>query len=309
MAHNKHVIDYTNKDVSNLLMEGVYDRHDAKEYYLNLAKDWTDPNPAPVVKVHEGVRVLRDDLLVGSKVRGGDCLISSLPESIDTLVYCQPRFGLAGVSILDVAKRHNKKVMLWMPSSKRISPHQAACIERGAEYDFLRIAAMPNLNAHAKKWADERDNAYFIPLGLKHEMVTAGFVKVASQIPEPQDVWTVLSTGVLHRSLQIAWPNATFHGVAVARNMKAGEVGHDRIISHPLAFTQGLKEKDMPPFPCIAEYDAKGWAPAVQFKKDNPDRDVLFWNVGNEVAPQDETIYDNTNSYRDWLKNELNTED
>jgi len=225
------------------------------------------------------------------------------------LVYCQPRFGLAGVSILDVAKRHNKKVMLWMPSSKRISPHQAACIERGAEYDFLRIAAMPNLNAHAKKWADERDNAYFIPLGLKHEMVTAGFVKVASQIPEPQDVWTVLSTGVLHRSLQIAWPNATFHGVAVARNMKAGEVGHDRIISHPLAFTQGLKEKDMPPFPCIAEYDAKGWAPAVQFKKDNPDRDVLFWNVGNEVAPQDETIYDNTNSYRDWLKNELNTED
>lgn len=309
MAHNKHVIDYTNKDVSNLLMEGVYDRHDAKEYYLNLAKDWTDPNPAPVVKVHEGVRVLRDDLLVGSKVRGGDCLISSLPESIDTLVYCQPRFGLAGVSILDVAKRHNKKVMLWMPSSKRISPHQAACIERGAEYDFLRIAAMPNLNAHAKKWADERDNAYFIPLGLKHEMVTAGFVKIASQIPEPQDVWTVLSTGVLHRSLQIAWPNATFHGVAVARNMKAGEVGHDRIISHPLAFTQGLKEKDMPPFPCIAEYDAKGWAPAVQFKKDNPDRDVLFWNVGNEVAPEDETIYDNINSYRDWLKNEQNTED
>lgn len=309
MAHNKHVIDYTNKDVSNLLMEGVYDRHDAKEYYLNLAKDWTDPNPDPVVKVHEGVRVVRDDLLVGSKVRGGDCLVRSLPEHIDTLVYCQPRFGLAGVSILDVAKRHNKKVMLWMPSSKRISPHQAACIERGAEYDFLRIAAMPNLNAHAKKWADERDNAYFIPLGLKHEMVTAGFVKVASQIPEPQDVWTVLSTGVLHRSLQIAWPNATFHGVAVARNMKAGEVGHDRIISHPLAFTQGLKEKDMPPFPCIAEYDAKGWAPAVQFKKDNPDRDVLFWNVGNEVAPQDETIYDNTNSYRDWLKNELNTED
>ena len=299
------MIDNINKDVDNLMMEGVFDRHDAKEYYLNLAKDWTDPNPAPVVKMHDDVRVVRDDLLVGSKVRGGDCLISSLPEHIDTIVYCQPRFGLAGVSILDVAKRHNKKVMLWMPSSKRISPHQAACIERGAEVDFLRIAAMPNLNLHAKKWADERPNAYFVPLGLKHEMVTAGFVKVASQIPEPDDVWTVLSTGVLHRALQIAWPNATFHGVAVARNMKAGEVGHDRIISHPLAFTQGLKSKDMPPFPCIAEYDAKGWAPAVQFKKDNPDRDVLFWNVGNEVAPEDETIYDKINSYRDWKKNEL----
>lgn len=284
-------------------MEGVFDRHDAKEYYLNLAKDWTDPNPVPVVKVHDDVRVLRDDLLVGSKTRGGDCLISSLPEHIDTIVYVQPRFGLAGVSLLDVAKRHNKKVRLFMPSSKRISPHQAACIERGAEVSFHRIAAMPNLNLIAKKWADAHPNCFFVPLGLKHELVTAGFVKVASQIPEPDDVWTVLSTGVLHRSLQIAWPNATFHGVAVARNMKAGEVGHDRIISHPLAFTQGLKEEDMPPFPCIAEYDAKGWAPAVQFKKDNPDRDVLFWNVGNEVAPEDETIYDRIDSYRDWEKN------
>jgi hypothetical protein len=285
------------------MMEGVFDRHDAKEYYLNLAKDWTDPNPVPVVKVHDDVRVLRDDLLVGSKTRGGDCLISSLPEHIDTIVYVQPRFGLAGVSLLDVAKRHNKKVRLFMPSSKRISPHQAACIERGAEVSFHRIAAMPNLNLIAKNWADKHPNCFFVPLGLKHELVTAGFVKVASQIPEPDDVWTVLSTGVLHRSLQIAWPNATFHGVAVARNMKAGEVGHDRIISHPLAFTQGLKEEDMPPFPCIAEYDAKGWAPAVQFKKDNPDRDVLFWNVGNEVAPEDETIYDRIDSYRDWEKN------
>jgi len=304
MPHNNHVIDNSNKDVDSLLMEGVYTRHDAREYYLSLAKNWTDPNPAPVIKIHDGVRVVRDDLLVGSKVRGGDCLISSLPESIDTIVYCQPRFGLAGVSILDVARRHNKKVKLFMPSSKRISPHQAACIEQGAEAEFLRIAAMPNLNIAAKKWADAHDNAYFVPLGLKHEMVTAGFVKVASQIPEPDDVWTVLSTGVLHRALQIAWPNAKFHGVAVARNMKAGEVGHDRIISHPLPFTQGIKESDMPPFPCIAEYDAKGWKPAVEYAAANPTRDVLFWNVGNEPTVKDVTIYDTVDSYRRWAKDE-----
>lgn len=297
MAHDKHIIDNSNKDIDCLLFNGVTNRHEAREYYLNLARDWEDPNPRPVVKIHEGVRVVRDDLLIGSKVRGGDCLISNIKES--TLVYVQPRTGLAGVSLLDVAKRHGKKVKLFMPSSKRISHHQACCIERGADYEFHRIAAMPNLNAIAKKWADERDDAYFIPLGLKHELVTAGFVKTACQIPEPEEVWTVISTGVLHRALQIAWPNAKFHCVAVSRNMKHGEIGHDSIISHSLPFTTPIKE-DFPPFPSVATYDAKAWASIPK----NTGRDILFWNVGQNPTLEDETIYDKINSYRKWKKDE-----
>ena len=297
MAHNNHIIDNSNKDIDSLLFSGVTNRHEAKEYYLNLAGDWEDPNPKPVVKVYEGVRVVRDDLLVGSKDRGGDCLISNIKEN--TLVYVQPRTGLAGVSLLDVAKRHGKKVKLFMPSSKRISHHQACCIEQGAEYEFHRIAAMPNLNAIAKRWADNNDDAYFIPLGLKHELVTAGFVKAASQIEEPEEVWTVISTGVLHRALQIAWPNATFHCVAVSRNMKKGEIGHDRIISHALPFTTAITE-DLPPFPSVETYDAKAWASVPK----NTGRNILFWNVGTNPILKDETIYERIDSYRKWKKDE-----
>ena len=228
-------------------------------------------------------------------MRAGDLLISRIKEN--TLAYVQPRTGLAGVSILDVAKRHGKKVKLFMPSSKRISEHQACCIERGAEYEFHRIAAMPVLNGIAKKWADKHDDAYFIPLGLKHELVTAGFVKVASQIPEPEEVWTVISTGVLHRSLQIAWPNAKFHCVAVARNMKKGEIGHDRIISHPLPFTSHIKE-DLTPFPSVNTYDAKAW----KYIPKNTSKDILFWNVGTEPKLEDESIYDRIDSFRKWKK-------
>ena len=295
MAHNNHIIDHSNKDVDQLLFNGVTNRDEAREYYLNLAGDWEDPNPPPVIELHEGVRVVRDDLLVGSKVRAGDLLVSRIKEN--TLVYVQPRTGLAGVSILDVAKRHGKKVKLFMPSSKRISEHQACCIERGAEYEFHRIAAMPVLNGIAKKWADKHDDAYFIPLGLKHELVTAGFVKVASQIPEPEEVWTVISTGVLHRSLQIAWPNAKFHCVAVARNMKKGEIGHDRIISHPLPFTSHIKE-DLTPFPSVNTYDAKAW----KYIPKNTSKDILFWNVGTEPKLEDESIYDRIDSFRNWKK-------
>jgi len=301
MAHDKHIIDHSNMDVDSLLFEGVSSRHDAKEYYLQLAAGWNDPNPAPVVEEYDGIRVVRDDLITGTKVRGGDCLISSLNQS--TLVYVQPRTGLAGVSLLHVAAQHNKQVKLFMPSSKRISHHQACCIERGAQYEFHRVAAMPNLNSIAKKWAEENDDAYFIPLGLKHERVTAGLVKVASQIPEPEEVWTVISTGVLHRALQIAWPNATFHAVAVARNMKSGEIGHGNIMSAPEPFTKPIKE-GLPPFPTIDTYDGKAW----RYIPKNSGRDILFWNVGTEPVLNDETIYDRVDSYRKWKKDESTTD-
>jgi len=292
MPHNKHVEDGFNIDI------GMMQPEEAKEYYLDLAQFWTDPNPAPRIVEHEGIRVVRDDDLVGSKVRGGDCLISSLPRHIDTIVYVQPRTGLAGVSILDVAKRHNKSVRLFMPSSKKISHHQACCIEQGAEVSFHRIAAMPNLNKIAKEWADQRENAFFVPLGLKHRMVTAGIVKVASQIKEPEQVWVATSTGVLTRGLQIAWPNAEFVSVAVSRNMKAGELGRAKVISEPRAFTAHESKENLPPFPNIDTYDGKVW----KYIPKNSDKDILFWNVGKEPVLQDETLYETTDSYRKWDK-------
>ena len=292
MSHDNHVIDGINKDIHPLY-------GDPKEYYLELAKDWEDPYGEPVITEHDNIRVVRDDYITGSKVRGGDCLISSLSDDIRTIVYVQPRTGLAGVSILDVAKRHDRNVKLFMPSSKRISHHQACCIERGAQAEFHRIAAMPNLNLIAKKWASENKDAYFVPLGLKHEMVTAGIVKTASKIRPPDEVYTATSTGVLTRALQIAWPNTKFISVCVSRNMKAGELGIAEAISEPLAFTASEKAENLPPFPTIDTYDGKVW----KYIPKNTDKDILFWNVGKEPILQNLNLPEQINSYREWPKN------
>lgn len=292
MSHDNHVIDGINKDIHPLY-------GDPKEYYLELAKNWEDPYGEPVITEHDNIRVVRDDYITGSKVRGGDCLISSLADDIRTIVYVQPRTGLAGVSILDVAKRHDRNVKLFMPSSKRISDHQACCIERGAQAEFHRIAAMPNLNLIAKKWASENKDAYFVPLGLKHEMVTAGIVKTASKIRPPDEVYTATSTGVLTRALQIAWPNTKFISICVSRNMKAGELGIAEAVSEPLAFTASEKKENLPPFPTIDTYDGKVW----KYIPKNTDKDILFWNVGKEPILQNLNLPNEVNSYREWPKN------
>jgi hypothetical protein len=288
MSHNKHVIDGINKDV------GIFGYKDAKDYYLSLAEGWIPYNPDPIVIDHDGVRVVRDDLVVGTKTRAADLLASKINN--DTMVYSQPRVGLAGVSLLDVAKHHNKKVVLFMPASKRISLHQACCIERGAIPIFERIAAMPILNIKAKEWADKH-NAFFIPLGLKHELATAAIVHTASKISEPEEVYVAISTGVLSRALQIAWPNAKFTCVAVARNLKAGELGRASVISEPLEFMQ--EEPIQPPFPTVKTYDAKVW----KYIPKNSGRNILMWNVGAEPQLTNLSIYDTVKSYKDWDKN------
>lgn len=258
----------------------------SKEDYLQMVENFKSSFPDPIIEKHENRIVVREDLLeVGSKARAGEYLIASC--EYDTIVYVQPRFGFAGISLTKLCKQYGKKLVLFMPSSREISDHQAYCIENGCEYHFYRIAAMPNLNKIAKKWAED-NNAFFIPLGLKHKYVTAMIIKTAIKIPEPKSFWTAFSTGVLNRALQIAWPNSIANGLAVARNIHHGEKGRANVISHYRKFSQD--SLIMPPFPSAKNYDAKVW----EYTRPGD----LFWNVASEIKT---TLNKKTiDSIRNW---------
>ena len=258
----------------------------SKQEYLDMVGDFVGSFPDPVIENIEGRIVVREDLLsVGTKARAGELLVAT--SKSDTIVYVQPRFGFAGISLTELCKKYNKRLVLFMPSSKEISDHQAFCIENGCEYHFHRIAAMPNLNIIAKRWADE-NNAFFIPLGLRHGLVTAMIVKTATQIKEPESFWTAFSTGVLNRALQIAWPNSIANGVAVSRNVHDGEKGRANIVSHYKDFSQN--SLILPPFPSAKNYDAKVW----EYTKPGD----LFWNVAGEIKHS--LNKQSIKSYRPW---------
>jgi hypothetical protein len=258
----------------------------SKQQYIDIVGDFTSSFDKPVIESIEDRIVVREDVLsVGTKARAGELLIATAES--DTIVYVQPRFGFAGISLTELCKKYNKRLVLFMPSSKEISDHQAFCIENGCEYHFHRIAAMPNLNLIAKRWADE-NNGMFIPLGLKHKLVTAMIVKTASEIDEPKSFWTAFSTGVLNRALQIAWPNSVANGVAVSRNIHDGEKGRANIISHYRNFSQN--SLILPPFPSARNYDAKVW----EYTKPGD----LFWNVAGEIKHS--LNKQSIKSYRSW---------
>jgi hypothetical protein len=298
MSHDTHRIDGVNRDL------GVMSPQEAQKYYLEewIPKNFASDYPDPMVIEHNGVQVVRDDLITGTKCRGGEVLLNHVKT--DTLVYVQPRVGLAGVSILACAEKFQKNVVLFMPASQKISYHQACTIERGATPIFRRIAAMPNLNKWAAEWATE-NGAEFIPLGLRHPAVTAGLIRSALTITPPDTAFVATSTGVLTRALQIAWPNTRFVSVCVARNMKEGELGRAVPFSSPYVFQKPVLESEMPPFPTVMTYDAKAWKPALEYKKLHPKERVLMWNVGKDPVLNDHSLFDVVDSQRDWNSDAL----
>jgi len=263
------------------------------EYYLDLTKDYKHDFTFTVKDI-EGFKVIDDgEFLYGTKAKMADFFISQIKE--DALVYCAPRTGYAPFSLCYLAKKYNKKLYLIMPASKEASEHQRTAIEYGGIPIFLRIPAMPTANIWAKQFA-EKIGAKFLPFGLKHEMVVAGGVRVFYDNFKDTDIktmWSVMSTGVLSRSLQIALPNTEFHAVAVARNIQDGELGRAKFYTHSKPF---LKEaKIIPPFDCIRTYDAKGW----ELLKEHGKPGDWFWNVAANM-PKPNIKTEDLDSDRPW---------
>ena len=281
-----------------------YLKEKTRDYYLELADGWNDTAPKPAIKEFHGYTLWDDsETGVGTKGRWGDLLFSKIET--DEVVYVQPRVGWAGISLAALAKKYDKKLTLFMPASKHVSAHQMVCIERGAKPVFRRIAAMPVLNKYAKDYA-EQNGGTFVPFGLDHELVVAAGVKSTLQQwgdrPEPKDFVSVVSTGVLSRTLQIAFPNANFHGVAVARNMHKGEIGRANVVSYHKAFLQHADKAEEygKLINSAPNYDMKGIEYLLDEKMGIPkSENTLVWNVAGDIRPQQMTS-DQVDSYRAW---------
>jgi hypothetical protein len=291
MAHDTHTDSLRNQDIPHGLK-------DARGYYLSLAKHWKDPFQTPLVYAHQVADgrtfcvVEENHLLVGSKARFGHLLLSSLPKK-GPIVYVAPRFGFAAISLAYLCREvFNRELILFMPACKQISEHQAVAIEMGAKPIFYRIAAMPNLNKVAAEWAAV-NGGHFIPLGLKHELVTAAIVRTACELSlhysMGNEFWTAMSTGVLSRGLQIAWPKKTCYAVAVARNIKDGEKGSAALFSCPREFSQNATIK--PPFESASNYDAKVWEFMLD-PEEGAEDNAIFWNVAGNISPKRQSTFD-----------------
>jgi len=238
---------------------------------------WTDPYPAPVIEIHEGIQVVRDDLITGgSKQRFGDPLLRD--ESVDEWVYgSSPATGYAQVALAAACAKYNKKAVLFMADRKpeNRTDLQNKAISLGAVIHWIPNGMLTVTEKRARDYvAADPSRRSLLPIGLDHSMVIEAIRIVASEIPEPEEVWTVGSSGTLTRGLQEAWPNADFHCVCVGHK---GNYGRAKLYKSPIAFNKPVNIEDAPPFPSAPTYDAKAW----KFVREHARPGALFWNVGS----------------------------
>jgi hypothetical protein len=238
--------------------------------------DWKDPFPAPVVEEHDGFMIVRDDLLVGgSKMRFADYLIKGQTE-IDEWVYgSSPATGYAQISLSCLCRKYGKKAIIFMADRAKDNLHeyQLRAIDNGAIMNWVPNGMLSVTEKRARDYVKQSpNNRRLLPIGFDHPSVIASVNWVARSIDiAPREVWTVGSSGTLTRGLQQAWPDASFHCVAVGHK---GDYGRAKVYRCEIPFNKETKVK--PPFPSAPTYDAKVW----EFMKQHASPEALFWNVG-----------------------------
>lgn len=237
-------------------------------------------NPPPVIVEHDGIFVVRDDMIDGgSKSRFIQSLIKN--STYSEFVYgSSPATGYAQISLAKVCSLYGKKATLFMAKRNlsNLHPYQLTAIQYGANIQFVANGMLSVTEKRARDYvAEDNISRKYMPIGFNCPEVILEILDLAKSLAiTPKEVWTVGSSGTLTRGLQLAWPNAEFHCVSVGHKMGQKELGVAKMYKCDIPFDKSVKSEDAPPFPSVPTYDAKAWKFIKQYAKPG----ALFWNVG-----------------------------
>lgn len=233
---------------------------------------------APIVELHSGISVVRDDLFPGgTKAR----FLPLLFEDCEELVYASPCEGGAQTAIATVAAQLGKRATIFI--AKRKTPHPRALMAKrlGAKVYQVEPGYLTVVQARARAYC-EATGAKLAPFGIDMPEAIERIAAAARMIEqEPEEVWCACGSGVLARGLALAWPKARRHVVRVGREIFAKDVAGAEIHETLLKFEQPYRGEPAP-FPSDPHYDAKAWSKCQQLHLS--DR-TLFWNVTGPAQP------------------------
>lgn len=250
------------------------------EDYLDVVKDWEDPNGPLILEEHNGIIVVRDDKLIGgTKERFYDYMVRSQPQYDEWVYGCGSRTGYGQIGMAAVCKKYNKKCVLFIAKSNELHPNTILAKSLGAEIHEVNMGMLTVTESRAKKYCAENPKRKHVSFSGDMTMM-GSIIKFARTLPfTPDEVWSAAGSGLLNRGLQMAFPSSKVYMVSVGHTLEDWEKGRAEVIVHPLKFAQECKKEFRPPFPSAVTYDAKAWQYIME--KSDKNKKVVFWNVGS----------------------------
>lgn len=234
-----------------------------------------------VIEAHEGVGVVRDDLLEGgSKLRFLPALI---PEGTREVVFGGPCCGGAPLALSVFGRVARIRVTLFYAKRAELLPRQDRALRNGAAIYSVPMGFMTNVQAKARAYAAAA-GALFLPLGFDRAEAQAPFVaamqRAAARLAEPPaEIWCASGSGMLARCLGVAFPDSRVIAVAVGlRSRWRAQEFPPNVSVRPCALRFEQEERRPAPFPSCPNYDRKAWHACVADRSAPPSR-KLFWNV------------------------------
>lgn len=264
------------------------------EDYLNLIPDFKDPYPCYVIE-HDGILVVRDDLIpgnLGSKARYAEALMQRVEEKY--LFYAMVNSGQAMKVLASTAKRYGKVVVGIAPLRKEPTIGHIEAMHHGAIMLYYQTGGMAGARKRCRAFIHDQleGKGLYIPAGVKHPYITAGFASCVSKIYnqyKPDAIFCATSTATMAHGIMVGTPSSCeVHAVQVAGNSSLRKwPGRAVCYEHDQPFTEKVRPQHTPPFNSISTYDAKAWQYAVWYKKEHPEKKVMFWNVAGETSLDD----------------------
>lgn len=226
------------------------------------------PLPAPEIIEHDGILVVRDDLIPGGTKRR---VLPALMESGEEFVYASPVYGYAQIALAHTSAALGKRATVFCAKRNALHPRTIEASRAGAKIVQVPFGRLSVIQARAREYC-RASGAMLLPFGLDTAPFIAALANVARALPvTPKQVWSVAGSGVLGRALQMAWPAAEFHAVVVGHVIR--ELGTAKLYRAPERFEDDAEIR--PPFPSCPNYDAKAW----RFVREHAAPGALFWNV------------------------------
>jgi len=235
-----------------------------------------DPNGLNLrLEQHNGIWVLRDDLLTGgTKSRFIEQLI---PDGVSELVYASPVYGGFQIALAAVCAKLGLKATIFCAYRNTPHPNTLKAKSFGATIYQVKHGYLSNVEAKANDYCLQT-GAYKLKFGANYPTAISAISNAMAHVSmalagEPAQVWCALGSGTLTRGIIAGTSKAQVHAVVVG---KGTNLKHSRLTLHqyPRPFDKPAKIK--PPFPSTANYDAKAWEVMHSF---TPVGKVLFWNV------------------------------
>jgi hypothetical protein len=226
---------------------------------------------APILEIHRGITVVRDDLFPGgTKAR----FIGSVFDGATEAVYASPPEGGAQTALATVARALGKRATIFVAQRAIPHPRTLEAARLGAKVVPVAPGYLTVVQTRAKAYCRDT-GAFLIPFGADFPGAVEAIAAAALMTGEtPDEVWCAAGSGVLARGLALAWPDARRHVVQIGRELSPREVAGAKIHVYPRKF--GERAAIGAPFPSDPHYDAKAWEFCVAMR--GPGR-LLFWNV------------------------------